>query len=136
MAGKFGELVPVGGGDPIPLLKDILIIGRRESCDIALRFKNVSSHHCTLFVKHGYWFIRDENSRNGTKANGKRLESEKRLDPGDILSIAKHEYEVSYEPVNLGAVGPPPAEESVVDEILSQSLLERAGIGGRTTRRH
>ena len=37
---NFGTLVPKGGGDPIPLLKKNLLIGRRESCDIVLRFKN------------------------------------------------------------------------------------------------
>ena len=26
----YGELIPVGGGDPIPLLKKGLLIGRRE----------------------------------------------------------------------------------------------------------
>jgi adenylate cyclase len=42
----YGELVPVGGGDNIPLLKPNLIVGRRESCDIVLRFANVSGQHC------------------------------------------------------------------------------------------
>ena len=46
----YGELVPVGGGDPIPLLKKSLLVGRRESCDIVLRFSNVSAHHCQLTV--------------------------------------------------------------------------------------
>ena len=46
----YGELIPVGGGDPIPLLKKSLLIGRRESCDIVLRFSNVSAHHCQLTV--------------------------------------------------------------------------------------
>ena len=44
----LGELVPVGGGDPIPLIKEKLLVGRRESCDIVLRFANVSAHHCQL----------------------------------------------------------------------------------------
>ena len=38
----LGELLPLGGGDPIPLLKQQLLVGRRESCDIVLRFANVS----------------------------------------------------------------------------------------------
>ncbi|MCS7303919.1 MAG: FHA domain-containing protein [Thermoguttaceae bacterium] len=128
----YGELIPLGGGDPIPLLKKNLLVGRRESCDIVLRFANVSAHHCQLTVIGGYWYVRDLNSRNGTKVNGVRV-TEKRVDPGDILSIAKHRYELRYSPVDLGAVGPPPPEETEAN-ILSQSLLERAGLVSRKDR--
>jgi predicted component of type VI protein secretion system len=125
----YGELHPVGGGDPIPLLKRSLLVGRRESCDIVLRFSNVSAQHCELNVNDGFWYVRDLNSRNGVKVNGNRV-TEKRIDPGDVLWIAKHAYEVKYSPVDLGAVGPPPPDvpEAV---IFSQSLLERAGLEGR-----
>jgi predicted component of type VI protein secretion system len=122
----YGELVPVGGGDPIPLLKKTLLVGRRESCDIVLRFSNVSAHHCQLTVNAGYWYIRDMQSRNGIKVNGVRV-SEKRVDPGDIVSVAKHKYELHYSPMDLGAVGPPPPDHSNTD-IFSKSLLERAGL--------
>lgn len=122
----FGELVPQGGGDLIPLFKKSLLVGRRESCDIVLRFSNVSAHHCQLTVNGGYWYVRDMNSRNGTKVNGMRIE-EKRLDPGDTLSVAKHKYTVNYDPAELGAVGPPPPD--IPDAVLfSKSLLERAGL--------
>jgi len=125
----FGELIPVGGGDPIPLLKKSLLVGRRESCDICLRFANVSAHHCQLTVNGGYWFVKDLQSRNGIKVNNVRV-TEKRLDPGDTLAIAKHRYEVQYVPFELGAVGPPPAEttSTLEEEIMSKSLLERAGL--------
>ena len=119
----YGELLPVGGGDPIPLLKKTLLVGRRESCDIVLRFSNVSAHHCQLTVNGGYWHVRDLQSRNGLKVNGVRV-TEKRLDPGDILSIAKHKYVVKYSPVDLGAVGPPPPEVAEAD-VFGKSLLER-----------
>lgn len=125
----YGELVPVGGGDPIPLLKKSLLIGRRESCDIVLRFSNVSAHHCQLTVNAGYWSVRDLQSRNGVKVNGVRC-TEKLVQPGDILSVAKHKYEVKYIPADLGAVGPPPAEKPDVD-FFSKSLLERAGLEHR-----
>ena len=96
----FGELIPVGGGDPIPMLKKKLRIGRRESCDVVLRFANVSAYHCMLSVDEGYWFVNDLNSRNGIKVNGKRVraDSRKRLDPGDVLAVAKHQYEITYSP--------------------------------------
>ena len=74
-----------------------------------MRFSNVSAHHCQLTVNGGYWHVRDLKSRNGVKVNGVRV-TEKRLDPGDMLSVAKHKYEVKYSPVDLGAVGPPPPE--------------------------
>ena len=82
------------------------LIGRRESCDIVLRFSNVSAHHCQLNVNAGYWHVRDLQSRNGVKVNGVRV-TDKRIDPGDMLSIAKHKYEMHYSPVELGAVGTP-----------------------------
>jgi hypothetical protein len=122
----YGELVPQGGGDAIPLLKKTLLLGRRESCDIVLRFSNVSAHHCQLSVVGGYWYVHDKNSRNGVKVNGIRV-TDKRIDPGDILSVAKHKYEIRYSPVELGAVGPPPADEPG-QEIFGKSLLERAGL--------
>lgn len=40
---EYGELIPLGGGDTIPLKKNQLLVGRRESCDIVLRFANVSA---------------------------------------------------------------------------------------------
>lgn len=94
----YGELLPVGGGDPIPLLKTTLVIGRARAPDIVLRFPNVSGSHCELCVVEGYWFIKDLGSSNGTKVNGSRI-SEQRVAPGDKISIAKHVFEIAYEPL-------------------------------------
>jgi len=123
----YGELIPVGGGDPIPLLKNVLLIGRRESADVVLRFPNVSGHHCELSIVEGRWLLRDLQSSNGTKVNGVRV-SEQRLEPGDKISIAKHEYEIAYDPVRLGGVA---AEPDTKDQVFGRSLLEAAGLEGR-----
>ena len=133
----YGTLIPLGGGDPIPLPnpknKKQLLIGRRESCDIVLRFANVSAHHCQLFVDSGYWYVRDMQSSNGVKINDAKMEkgSTARLDPGDILAVAKHKYRVDYEPIELGAVGPPPPADNLAKEIMGESLLARAGLNHR-----
>ncbi len=116
----YGELIPCGGGDPIPLLKRKLLIGRRSSCDISLKFPNVSSHHCEFELVNGYWYVRDLNSRNGIKVNGVRCDS-KWLMPGDVLSVSKHQYEVSYAP--LGE-----APEPVEEDPFALGLLEKAGL--------
>lgn len=125
----YGELIPLGGGDPIPLLKKALLVGRRESCDIVLRFSNVSAHHCQFTLLGGYWYVKDMKSRNGVKVNGARI-IEKRVDPGDEISIARHKYQLMYSPADLGAIGPPPPEVFEQD-MFSKSLLERAGLEKR-----
>lgn len=123
----FGELVPVSGGDPIPLLKKKLRIGRREGSDIVLDFGNISGSHCLMEIEEGYWFVRDLQSSNGVKVDGKRILPglRKRLDPDCKLTIAKHMYVVKYDPNELGAYGTPPQDE-ILDDFFKESLLERA----------
>ncbi|MCA9024159.1 MAG: FHA domain-containing protein [Planctomycetaceae bacterium] len=122
----LGELIPCGGGDPIPLLRVSLTVGRRSNCDISLRFPNVSSQHCQLQLINGYWHLRDLNSRNGIKVNGVRCD-QKWLLPGDEVSIAKHRYELVYHP---DGDAPPPIDE----DPFSISLLEKAGLSRRRNR--
>ena len=119
----FGELVPQGGGDPVPLLQKKLLVGRRDSCDIALRFPNVSSRHCEMELVEGYWLVRDLGSSNGTKVNGVRVRAKWVL-PGDELTIAKHRYKLDY---NVAADAPPPPPLND-EEDLGTSLLEKAGL--------
>ena len=122
-----GSLVPVGGGDPIPLRRGVLTMGRRESCDICLKFPNISGLHCELaFKDSGYWQLRDLGSTNGVKVNGQRVLN-RPLRPGDELAIAKRRYTIQY---NLT-----PAAEAALEAVLtedenifSQSLLQKAGL--------
>jgi adenylate cyclase len=123
----LGQLIPLGGGDPIPLNKPSLLVGRRPSCDIRLEFANVSSHHCLLEYINGYWRALDMNSSNGTKVNGERID-EKFILPGDKVAFAKHAYEIQYTPDPESA---PPVEE---EDPFAMSLLEKAGLGNRDRR--
>jgi len=120
-----GELRPVGGGDSIPLIRDRLVIGRRESCDIPLRLPNVSGLHCELSFRKGFWWIRDLGSTNGVKVNGSRV-LEKLLHPADTITIAKRNFTIDYQP----PVGQRALEEILEDEedIMAQGLLEKAGL--------
>ena len=109
----------------IPLLHERLTIGRRDSCDICLRFPNVSSLHCELLFKNGCWVIQDNGSKNGVKVNGDRV-TKKVLHPGDALSVAKHEFTIQY---NLSASKE--ALEDMMEEvegIMERPLLEKAGL--------
>ena len=119
-----GELIPVGGGDPIPLQREHLIIGRRESCDIPLRFPNVSGIHCELTFRNGYWHIRDKGSTNGVKVNGNRVQ-EKYLHPGDEITIAKRRFTIDYQ---LLAGRQALEEIEDAEDVMGQPLLEKAGL--------
>ncbi|HEX4590222.1 MAG TPA: FHA domain-containing protein, partial [Gemmataceae bacterium] len=90
-----GELVPVGGGDTIPLLRPHMTLGRRESCDVPLQFPNISGVHCELSFRDGYWSIKDLNSTNGIKVNGMRVQA-RPLKPGDEIAIAKRRFTIQY----------------------------------------
>ncbi len=116
----LGELHPCGGGDIIPLTETKLLIGRRSHCDICLKFDNVSSHHCEMEFKNGYWNIRDLGSSNGTKVNGMRIDT-KVLMPGDEVMISKHAFNIDYVIEDNSEA---PEEESP----FALSLLEKAGL--------
>jgi pSer/pThr/pTyr-binding forkhead associated (FHA) protein len=129
-ADTVGELVPVGGGDPIPLRRGILTIGRRESCDISLKFPNISGLHCELAYKDaGFWQVRDLGSTNGIKVNSERVLT-RALRPGDEIAIAKRKYKIQY---NLTPGGEAALEAvlSADEDVFSQSLLEKAGLAKR-----
>lgn len=125
----YGELIPLGGGDPIPLLHKKLLIGRRPSCDITLDFSNVSGNHCVMQFENGYWKVRDLGSSNGTRLNSDRVYEDEWIMPGDTLIIArKHKYTVQYTPEGIE----PP--ESQADSQEEMSLLDKAGLTNRGRR--
>jgi adenylate cyclase len=120
-----GELAPTGGGDPIPLIRPTLTVGRRDGCDVWLRFPEVSGQHCRLSFEGGFWYVEDLGSTNGTKVNGTRIGRKKFLSPGDTLQVAKCRFTVHYRPP---AGVPFPKEEEDLDTVMGRSLLERAGL--------
>ena len=118
----LGELVPVGGGDPIPLKRSPLVVGRRDKCDIVLPFSNVSGQHCELELRDGYWHVRDLDSSNGIRVDGTKC-MESALPPGCTLRVAKHEFTVEYE-----STGDGPVPETAGEAGFGGSLMELAGL--------
>jgi len=53
----YGQLLPLSGGDPIPLYRTRLLIGRSRSADISLRFLQICPRHCQLIREHGNWCV-------------------------------------------------------------------------------
>ncbi len=126
----LGTLLPVGGGDPISLLKPELVIGRRPGCDIRLDFENVSGKHAALRLINGVWHVRDMGSTNGTSVNGSRLSSQHAIMPEDEVGIADHLFTIDYVPSGPEAFisTHKVLDTEVQDERKRHSLLELAGM--------
>src|SRR5436305_6850531 len=89
------QLVPLDGGAPIDIVKDLTVVGRREECDLRLEHKSVSKLHCVIVKTDGLLLLRDLGSTNGTRANGQRVRRAAPL-PNDALSLANLKYTVNF----------------------------------------
>src|SRR6266496_2415660 len=96
------QLVPLDGGPSIEITKDLLLVGRKEDCDLRLDHKSVSKLHCILVKTDGLLLLRDLGSTNGTRVNGQRVRRAALL-PNDQLTIANCKFRVL-----LGPDAPPP----------------------------
>lgn len=67
----------------------IIRIGRDINNDVVIQDSYVGRNHLELIVENGITKVRDLQSRNGTFVNGRRIENETRLFPGDTLLIGK-----------------------------------------------
>lgn len=117
-------LNPVGGGDPIPLARAVLTVGRRPSCNICLKFSDISGLHCEFTFQNGFWLVRDLGSSNGVKVNNEPIRPRKALRPGDEVSIAAHRYVIHYELHAGSGIDEAFAEE----DLFEQGLMEKAGL--------
>jgi len=135
VAKPLGILTPMGGGDPVPLRKDEMSVGRRGSCDICLDFENVSGKHCILKLLNGVWHVRDLGSTNGTTVNGQKLDRDRDrgVMPDDELGIAGHFFAIRYDAANAVSNSKQILEAELA-EPRRQSFLELAGLEGADDR--
>ena len=109
------RLVPVEGGALIEIAKDLVLVGRKEDCDVRLDHKSISKLHCVLVKTDGLLLLRDLGSTNGTRVNGQRVRRAALL-PNDHLAIATYRYQVKLgdeADVPLAEIVAGPAPEAV-----------------------
>ena len=113
------QLIPVEGGPPIEIVKDLTIIGRKGIADVCLEARSISKVHCVLVKTDGLLFVRDLASTNGTRVNGQRVRRAALL-PGDELALARLKFRVYLGP---DTAPPKPSDKT---ELLSESDLSPA----------
>lgn len=70
-------------------------VGREPSCDVTLHDPQVSRVHLRIRrLNTGTFVVEDAGSRNGARCNGERLEGQRLLRPGDVVSLGSSRLEV------------------------------------------
>ena len=118
------QLLPLDGTPPIEVVKDLIVVGRREDCDLRLEHKSVSKIHCVLVKTDGLLMLRDLGSTNGTRVNGTRVRRAALL-PNDQLSIAHFKYRVFLGPDEPEPPAMPHDQTQALDHKELAALLEK-----------
>jgi two-component system, cell cycle response regulator len=62
------------------------VIGRRQDCDLVLKYEGVSRQHARLIYDSGAFILEDLGSSNGTLVQGEPI-ARQRLNDGDVLQL-------------------------------------------------
>lgn len=68
-----------------PFAQIVVLIGRAKDNDIVLLDRFASAHHLMLIQLNGRLYLKDRNSRNGTRLNGRWVRGEHELLPGQDI---------------------------------------------------
>ncbi len=99
------ELVPENGDPPIPITRDVVVVGRRAYCDVVINHSSLSKRHCVLVKTDGLLVVRDLISTNGTKVKGQKVRWAALL-PDDRITLGSYKLRVYLGPDDV----PGPAE--------------------------
>jgi len=76
-------------------IKGPILLGRKKSADIYLKDSKLSRLHAQIYTQGKHYYIKDLNSTNGTKVNGRYI-TEKRIRPKDIIEIGDIKFEFNF----------------------------------------
>ena len=67
----------------------VVLLGRAKDNDIVLTDRFASFHHCMLIHMEGRFFLKDRNSRNGTRLDGRWVRGQHSVTPGQDILIGE-----------------------------------------------
>lgn len=96
--GNTIKLTVESTGKVITIQKDVINVGRATESDLLLTAKTIARRQATFFFENNTWFIRDNNTTNGTWLNGVRLKHGKKyeLQAGDEINFAMSEKVIFF----------------------------------------
>lgn len=91
------SLLRTDTGEHIPLVADVVTVGRSRDRTISIDDSRVSRSHARIEPRQGTWVVIDEGSANGTRVGGTDLEPNrpKALRPGDVVGIGPVDLQVT-----------------------------------------
>ncbi|HAH48106.1 FHA domain-containing protein [Gimesia sp.] len=126
-------------GKTLKLPERNITIGRELDCDVRVTDPDVSRRHCELHIREGQLFVVDLNSQNGTFINGKPVQTESPLHPGDQLRVGPMLFELAgarkaiAKPTNLNTDKSAPLSDDEISTWLSEEAEETETSSGDTT---
>jgi serine/threonine protein kinase len=84
-------------GDQFCLSSPVTVLGRSADCDLRLKQRTASRHHCLIRREPDGAVVEDLGSMAGTRVNGRQIEKA-RLHDGDRLEVAGETFRVRLTP--------------------------------------
>jgi pSer/pThr/pTyr-binding forkhead associated (FHA) protein len=81
------QSIVIQAGDKTHIFHTEFTAGRQGN--LIVSDGHASSHHALFQPAHGYWFVQDLGSTNGTWLNGRRMFAAQRLKKGDKIKIGR-----------------------------------------------
>lgn len=112
-----------------PLKQDKISIGRSADNDIAILDPYSSGHHSLIYKKDNRYVVRDNNSKNGTFLNGKKIQGETILNKGDEVLIGStriiFDQEIS---TNVEVTDTPSSSAAINSMIQIEDILKKTDL--------
>lgn len=111
-------------------LQSNTVLGRGQFADLVIADLAVSRRHAQIEQEGASWLLRDLESANGTRHNGKVLLAPVRLDDGDAVELGQTRLRVRMRATGSHALPLPPlapAEATMMEPVSDQQSAPRPG---------